>query len=379
MQVIPIASGKGGVGKTLVAANLAIALGQAGKKVALADVDLGGSNLHVVLGISGIKVGIGSFINNPSTKFESIIYPTDYKNLFFLPGDSEIPGIANLRSSQKKKLLRNLFAMDFDYLIMDLGAGTNYNTIDFFLASGQGIIVTMPALTATLNAYIFIKHSIFRIMDTSFLRNTPARAYMDRLRENSTAIQKIYIPKLLEAIKTEDPDSYNRFMDKIKDFAPLLIFNMVEDPKQVTIVEKLRKSCRQYLGLDLKHLGIIYRDELQSIAINSRIPLIVYKPRSVLSKAIYRIADKIIMDYRKDTVADEDYFDESYAAAEIEAKEDFSTKIQSMEELLQSGTLAPKDMIDIIKTQQMEVNDLKKENTFLKSKIVKAAEAGYKF
>lgn len=379
MQVIPIASGKGGVGKTLVAANLAIALGQAGKKVALADVDLGGSNLHVVLGISGIKVGIGSFINNPSTKFESIIYPTDYKNLFFLPGDSEIPGIANLRSSQKKKLLRNLFAMDFDYLIMDLGAGTNYNTIDFFLASGQGIIVTMPALTATLNAYIFIKHSIFRIMDTSFLRGTPARAYMDRLRENSTAIQKIYIPKLLEAIKTEDPDSYNRFMDKIKDFAPLLIFNMVEDPKQVTIVEKLRKSCRQYLGLDLEHLGIIYRDELQSIAINSRIPLIVYKPRSVLSKAIYRIADKIIMDYRKNTVADEDYFNESYAAAEIEAKEDFSTKIQSMEELLQSGTLAPKDMIDIIKTQQMEVNDLKKENTFLKSKIVKAAEAGYKF
>lgn len=379
MQVIPIASGKGGVGKTLVAANLAIALGQAGKKVALADVDLGGSNLHVILGIAGIKVGIGSFISNPSIKFESIIYPTDYKNLFFLPGDSEIPGLANLRSSQKKKLLRNLFAMDFDYLIMDLGAGTNYNTIDFFLSSGQGIIVTMPALTATLNAYIFIKHSIFRIMDTSFLRNTPARAYMDRLRENSAAIQKIYIPKLLETIKTEDPDSYKRFMEKIKDFAPLLVFNMVEDPKQVAIVEKLRKSCQQYLGLDLEHLGIIYRDELQSIAINSRIPLIVYKPRSVLSQAIYRIADKIMIDYRKETVADEDYFNESYAIAEIEAKEDFSTKMQSLEELLQSGTLAPKDMIDLIKTQQMEVNDLKKENTFLKSKIVKAAEAGYKF
>ncbi len=379
MQVIPIASGKGGVGKTLVSANLAIALGQAGKKVILADMDLGGSNLHVVLGMTGLKGGIGSFINNPGTSFNSIIYKTDYKNLYFIPGDSEIPGMANLKTSQKRKLLKNLFSLECDYLIMDLGAGTNYNTIDFFLASGQGIIVTMPALTATLNAYIFIKHSIFRVMDTSFRRKTIARAHIDKLREDSAAIQKVYIPKFLELIKQEDPESYARFMEKIKNFSPLLIMNMIEDPRQAAIAGKLRKSCREYLGLDLEHLGVIYRDELQTVALNSRLPILVYKPQSVLSQAVYRIADKLQMDFRHDTTPDEDYFDESYSNAEIEAQSDFSTKIQSMEELLHSGALSSTDMIDIIKTQQMEINEIKKENTLLKSKILRAAQAGYEF
>ncbi|MDE7140034.1 MAG: P-loop NTPase, partial [Treponemataceae bacterium] len=57
MQIIPIASGKGGVGKSLLSANLSIALAQAGKKIILADLDLGASNLHLVLGQSSPKAG----------------------------------------------------------------------------------------------------------------------------------------------------------------------------------------------------------------------------------------------------------------------------------------------------------------------------------
>ena len=378
MQVIPIASGKGGVGKTLVAANLAIALGKAGKKVVLADLDLGGSNLHLVLGTTGLNSGIGNYINSPDLKFESVIYDTDYKNVKFIPGDSEIPGMANLKASQKKNLIKKLFSIDCDYLIIDLGAGTNYNTIDFFLASGQGIIVTTPALTATLNAYVFIKHSIFRIMDTSFRRKTIARSYIERLKEDSTLIQKIYIPKILETIKKEDPESYERFETKIKHFSPLLVLNMVEDPRQSAIAGKLRRSCREYLGLDLEHLGVIFRDELQGIALNSRLPIISYKPKAVLSQAIFRIADKLQIDFREETSADEDYFDETYLNAEIEAQNDFSSKIQSMEELLHSGTLTSSDMIDIIKSQQIEITELKKENNLIKSKLVKASEQGFR-
>ena len=60
MQIIPVASGKGGVGKSLLSANLAIALGQSGKKVILADLDLGASNLHLVLGVQSPKQGLGT-------------------------------------------------------------------------------------------------------------------------------------------------------------------------------------------------------------------------------------------------------------------------------------------------------------------------------
>ncbi|MCK5674338.1 MAG: P-loop NTPase, partial [Spirochaetales bacterium] len=79
MQVLPIASGKGGVGKSLFATNIAIALAQTGKKVILADLDLGASNLHMILGTGSAKDGIGAFLCNPKIKFKDIIFDTEYK------------------------------------------------------------------------------------------------------------------------------------------------------------------------------------------------------------------------------------------------------------------------------------------------------------
>ena len=104
MQVLPIASGKGGVGKSLFASNVAIALAQAGKKVVLADLDLGASNLHLILGTGSIKDGIGTFLCNSEINFNDIIFKTEYNNLQFIPGDGEIPGMANLTNEQKTKL-----------------------------------------------------------------------------------------------------------------------------------------------------------------------------------------------------------------------------------------------------------------------------------
>ncbi|WP_455381355.1 AAA family ATPase, partial [Salinispira pacifica] len=156
MQIIPIASGKGGVGKSLLAANIAIVLGQAGKRVILADLDLGASNLHLILGISNLSVGIGTVLAKSGSDLEEVIIDTDYENLRFIPGDAEIPGLANLSSGQKRMLIRRLRKLDADYLVLDLGAGTNFNTLDFFLTSGHGIVITAPTPTATVNAYLFV-------------------------------------------------------------------------------------------------------------------------------------------------------------------------------------------------------------------------------
>ena len=91
MHIIPIASGKGGVGKSLIAANLSIALAQAGKKVILVDVDLGGSNLHMLLGLRSIKKGIGTYLSNEKLAFTDLIINTNFQGLDFIPGDAEIP------------------------------------------------------------------------------------------------------------------------------------------------------------------------------------------------------------------------------------------------------------------------------------------------
>lgn len=90
MRVIPIASGKGGVGKSLAAANLAVAFAQSGKRVVLADMDLGASNLHIIIGHQKPGASIGALLNNPKIDFSELVAETDIPNLMFIPGDAEM-------------------------------------------------------------------------------------------------------------------------------------------------------------------------------------------------------------------------------------------------------------------------------------------------
>jgi flagellar biosynthesis protein FlhG len=380
VQIIPIASGKGGVGKSLVAANLGIALAQAGRRVVLADLDLGGSNLHLILGLRGIPFGIGTWFNSPELDFEDLVMDTDVDNLRFIPGDSEIPGMANLKPQQKRNLIRGLMALtDTDILILDLGAGTSLNTIDFFLMSGRGVIITTPTLTATLNAYFFLKNAVFRILDTSFAKGSWAELQYHKLIAGGSALQKLYIPKFLDRMKEKDPVSWAAYQKSAAHFQPRLIFNMLEDPNDVEKANKVRRSCREYLGFDLEHLGVIYRDELQDIALSARLPIVLYKPQSVLSMAIYRIADKILS-FEADESGPLDFqaLEETHQTALLEAEVDFEAKMTYLQELLQTGALSLGDLMEMVKTQQFEINQLKKENLLLKSKIVKAIQGGFR-
>ena len=221
MQIIPVASGKGGVGKSLLSANLAIALGQAGKRVLLVDLDLGASNLHLVLGHPGAKEGIGTFFTGQS-KFEDIIHQTDYMNVSFIAGDSEIPGLTSLKVSQKNELIRsfNKVENNFDYLILDLGAGTHLTILDMFLLSPQGIVVTAPTVTATLNGYLFLKNVVFRMMYNTFKKGTPAYNYLETLKKDSASLQRLYIPKLLEILEKEDSEATELLKRRMKEFHP---------------------------------------------------------------------------------------------------------------------------------------------------------------
>jgi flagellar biosynthesis protein FlhG len=378
MQIIPIAGGKGGVGKSLLAVNLSIALSQAGKQVVLADLDLGGSNLHMMLGSGKSQAGIGTWLTRSDVEFEDILLETEYNNLRFIPGDAEIPGLANIQQNQKRMLIRKLGGLDADFIIADLGAGTSFNTLDFFLTSGSGIIVTAPALTATLNAYLFLKNVVFRMITTSFTGKSPAKTWLDDLKSDGEGLQRIYIPGMLEKLSALDPEKYNAFKKKQEIFSPMLVMNMIEDPKDSVKAEKIKRSCEQYLGVDMEYLGVIYRDHQQETALNSRLPIIRYKPESVISLAVYRIADRIIQKSAEDQAAlDIQSLDESYQNAEMEAEVDFDYKIQDLESILHSGSLSKGELIETVKSQQYEISTLRKENNLLKSKLVKAAEQGF--
>ena len=380
MQILPIASGKGGVGKSLLSANLAIALGQAGKKVVLADLDLGASNLHLALGHNVKNNSIGTYLTDKSS-FQSIIEPTEYDNVSFIAGDSQIPGLTTLKAAQKTKLLRNFHSIDADFLILDLGAGTHQIILDMFLQSPQGILVTAPTVTATLDGYLFLKNSVFRLLNTTYKRGSAGHQYLEQLKTNSDAMKSIYIPKLVDQLSVVDPVNTGLFKTRMNQFKPRLVMNMIDDPKDADRAQRIRNSCSQYLGMDLEYLSLMYRDQLQDKALSSRLPVIIYKPNCVLSQAIYRIAEKVI-------AAEPRYFDDdftntidsatSFMQAEEDANDDYNLKLSGLNDLIGSGQLSTAELIDMIKTQAYEIGQLRKENNLLKSKIVKAAQQGFR-
>lgn len=380
MQILPIASGKGGVGKSLLSANLAIALGRAGKKVVLADLDLGASNLHLAIGQNVKNNSIGTYLTD-KTEFRSIIEPTEYDNVSFIAGDSQIPGLTSLKADQKKKLIRNFHSLDCDYLILDLGAGTHQIILDMFLQSPQGILVTAPTVTATLDGYLFLKNSVFRLMYTTYKRGTPGHQLLEQLKKNSESMKTLYIPRLIEALKQVDPQTTELFISRMNQFRPRLVMNMIEDPKDADRAMRIRNSCTQYLGIDLEYLGLMYRDQLQDKALSSRLPVTVYKPNSVLSQAINRIADKV-MD-AEPRHFDNDFINAidtagSFSQAEEDAADDYNLKLSGIDDILSGGTLTTGELIEMIKTQQYELTQLKNENTLIKQKLVKAVQQGFK-
>lgn len=380
MQIIPVASGKGGVGKSLLSANLAIALGQAGKKVLLVDLDLGASNLHLVIGQNAPKKGIGTYLTGQS-QFEDIIVPTEYENVSFIAGDSEIPGLTSLRASKKNELIKKFAEQDCDYLILDLGAGTHLTILDMFLLSPQGIVVTAPTVTATLNGYLFLKNIVFRMMYNTFKKGTKAHDYLETLKKDTSTLQRLYIPKLVESLEQVDPENTQLFKTRMAEFRPRMVLNMIDDPKDADRANKIRHSCQQFLGLNIEHLGVIYRDNLQDKALAARLPVLSYKPQSIISQAIYRIADKII--HSQTLKFDDDYdittaSETSFQIAAEEAGDDFNQKMSYVEDLVGTGALTMGELAEAIKQQQFELTALRNENNMLKKKLVEAARQGFR-
>ena len=156
-KIWAIGGGKGGVGKSLVTANLSICLALMGHKVAAIDLDLGGANLHTCLGVPIPEKTLSDYLSKKVKSLNELLTPTAINNLFLISGAQDDLGIANLKHMHKAKLLSQLSELDVDYVLLDLGAGTTFNTIDFFISADQGIITTLPEPTSIENSYRFIK------------------------------------------------------------------------------------------------------------------------------------------------------------------------------------------------------------------------------
>ena len=126
-KIIAVGGAKGGVGKSMLSANLAVGLALLGQKVVLADLDLGGADVHLYTGVKSLAKTWNDFLDKKVDAIEDILTPTAFKGLSLIGGDSSKLGSANLPYSQKLKIMRHLKELETDFLVVDLG-GTPLTT-----------------------------------------------------------------------------------------------------------------------------------------------------------------------------------------------------------------------------------------------------------
>ena len=154
--MLTVASGKGGVGKTSVAVNLAIALRRLGVRPLVVDADFGLANVDIMLGATS-KYDISYFLRGERTLQE--IIQTGHEGVRFISGGSGVYDLINIHEEQLAELLAKIVIIDapIDFIIIDTGAGINENIIRMILASSETMIVTTPEPTSVLDAYALIK------------------------------------------------------------------------------------------------------------------------------------------------------------------------------------------------------------------------------
>lgn len=292
--ILPIASGKGGVGKTSLVSNLGTALSQAGKTVVLVDLDLGGSNLHTALGVKNRHPGLGSLIYKKVSSVEDLLVPTEQERLYLIPGDSLLPGTANLPYFIKKKIIKSLKDLVADYVILDLGSGSSYNTVDFFLTTPAACLVTIPENTAVLNAYGFLKTALFRMLYLSMNAHSEERIAIKQFAGGKIEGTERNFDLLMEELEKINPDSAKKALTMLEEFHPMVIFNMLREPHDAKMAYRLEAITQRNLQQELDFIGSIGWDPAMRQAIQERTPLINLNPESSFRDDISRIAQVLI-------------------------------------------------------------------------------------
>lgn len=293
-RIIAIGGGKGGVGKSLLAANLGIYLAQLGKRTVLVDADLGGANLHTFVGVDRPSVTLGDLFNRRKSRMDDCIVETAITGLGLLSGVGDPLWVADPRPATKRRLLDGIRALDVDFLICDLPPGCGFIALDFFLAAHVGVLVVVPEPTSAENAYRFIK--------SAFLRRLRLLPEVAPLLERLTGMvpdPEGGLPApldLFEAAQAVDPAIGQLVGEELRRFRPRLLVNQTRTRADLDLGPQMRSAGRRRMGLQVEYLGHLESDDAVLHAVRKRHPLLVEHPESKVAKNIERVARKLISD-----------------------------------------------------------------------------------
>lgn len=240
-KVLAIASGKGGVGKTNIAANLAVCLAAAGKKVAVFDADFGLANLDIVLGVNS-KYNLSHFVKG-CRSLEGICQPAG-AGVDIICGLSGIEHLADMSDFARERIIRALEVLsdNYDVVIVDTSAGIGKSVQVFCMASDHTVLVTTPEPAAITDVYILLKALAIKRYDGRL-------SLLVNMAESITEGKKVY--------------------------------------RQIAL------AATQFLNIQLHHAGVLVRDEHVSLAVKKRQPVVLEYPRCTAAQALMTVAARL--------------------------------------------------------------------------------------
>ena len=297
--IIPVASGKGGVGKSIFSANLAVALAQMGKETCAVDLDFGGANLHNYLGMSNKYAGIGDYLKAGNADFKTLMVKTHVPNLSMVPGDGKTPFMANVPFEQRERLLNAVRDIKGDYTILDLAAGSTFNTLNFFGLAHKAVMITTFETPAVMNFLMFLKYFVFRIVSSMVRHDDHVFTIVKNAFRQASGGSPLTTDGLIRIIGREDRHLAEKSATAVAHYRPRIIFNMGEGPEDLNVIRKVERTIRNSLSLEADYLGFIFFDANLRQAVKTEKSLMTEYPDLPFCRDVKDIAAKIITGWEK--------------------------------------------------------------------------------
>ena len=276
-KTIAVGGGKGGVGKTILAVNLALTLSRLQKDVTLLDGDVGNCNCNTLLGITRVDSSLEEYLRKERS-LDEISVSTAYPGLRLVCGAQN--KVDDFLTAEMSRLLSDIRQVDADCLVIDLGAGMSDETLDLYRLAEDKIIVVTPQLTSLQNAYGFIKSAFFHDLK----RSGGFAALLDKAGSDPQKLRS-----LIGGLEDGHP-ARHAFAVVLERQRFNIVGNMVNDDKDLNIVHNLQKVVEQYLRIENTILGTISASEDIHNSVNRITPFVVLSPDLPQSREMKRMA-----------------------------------------------------------------------------------------
>ena len=259
MHIWAVGGGKGGTGKSLVSNGLGTHLAERGEQVILVDADYGGPNQHTYCGIRKPQTSLVQFFEE-RLSLEEIAQQTKIEGLRLIPGNINSHNTDNLTTTQKQKLFRHLKHLKADHVILDLGAGTGYDTLDTFLQADIQVGVIAPDTLAIENFYLFLKNLKYRQLGNTLSRlslRDRAKGIWKNRAEHGIANTKQFVAHL-RILSPAFSELFNQEQKKLK---MNVVLNQVREHRQAEIGFAVKSAVVKFFHITAAYAGHVRYDK----------------------------------------------------------------------------------------------------------------------